>query len=667
MALKLLTSRTFLTGVSFCSGTYLANKFNESNPELLLSRVFAKQMNIKTDISSQISILSFMNNPTNIINWLKISKEKIKPMDYDQWLSTISKSEIFFMEKSIFSVISNKKEELSKKILSSSDAKKTIEEILQIYGNTIEAQHKIDKYIDEHIEKNNWIDYASIEILKNIHVENSSSPLINMLIVSILSCPLDLIEVIDELNGLTSTDKVSTIKKYYSSLEQWEKNFIIESVIKIAIEELKSKGKINDFYARVKTQLLTHPIVLDNLNSNITEHVNSFMFILSKLPTEYVSKILRAYLTSKNDINLLITNVMNEFGIVGIKLCQFYSEYPAMPAQYKKILQKFKESNEKMSYIDISKKIICSENTYLGKMLGVGSVKQVHLVKTDDKVSILGFTKNNIETDSQLILDILKQIPAYRKISRDFKQIILEELILLNESSAFNELSSIERFRNSNCLLFPEILDVSICTIQREFIRGTTISKLHETKQITKEITELIKKLHISTIECAFYDKLVFSDFHFGNVIYNSEYKKLVIIDAGQTTKVTSEDLNLFLVLILDLASKNNYMHQIFIDKLSERFGKQIKLDDSKYKSAYSMPMNISVSYILKLLEESGYELPVGFTACGKMLDIVCSQINLLGLDDKYFTDAMKSIIKSKLTYSDYLSIGYKYVINFGK
>jgi hypothetical protein len=162
-----------------------------------------------------------------------------------------------------------------------------------------------------------------------------------MIIVSILTCPINLIEVIDELNGFTDTNKVSIIKKYYSNLEQWEKNFIIESVIKIIIEKLKSENKINEFYSQIKTQVLTNQLVKDNMENNILQHVNSFMFILEKLPSENVSKILRAYLMSKNNVESLITNTMNEFGIVGIKLCQFYSEYPAMPTQYKKILQKF--------------------------------------------------------------------------------------------------------------------------------------------------------------------------------------------------------------------------------------------------------------------------------------------------------------------------------------
>jgi hypothetical protein len=92
MVSKLLTNRIFLSGISFSSGLYLANKFNESNPELLLSRVFSDSIAKKPDISSQISIISYMNNPTNIINWLKLDKENTKPMDYAHWLNTIEKS-----------------------------------------------------------------------------------------------------------------------------------------------------------------------------------------------------------------------------------------------------------------------------------------------------------------------------------------------------------------------------------------------------------------------------------------------------------------------------------------------------------------------------------------------------------------------------------------------
>jgi predicted unusual protein kinase regulating ubiquinone biosynthesis (AarF/ABC1/UbiB family) len=266
-----------------------------------------------------------------------------------------------------------------------------------------------------------------------------------------------------------------------------------------------------------------------------------------------------------------------------------------------------------------------------------------------------------------MILNILKQLPKFKILALNFKKIISEELNLLNEYKAFNKLSSIERLRNSDYFLFPEILDVSISTIQREFIKGNTIGKLLETKNINKQLLNKIKKLHCLTIQCAFYDNLIFSDFHLGNIIYNQDLDKLVIIDAGQFTKVLEEDLTLFMWLIVDLVSKKKYIHDIFINKLKTFTKSNLEYDIEEYNKAYQMSIDKSIYFIMDLLEKTGYKLPSSFVACSKMLDLIQSQITLLNLEDVYFIDEIKKILSSKITYYDYISIAQYYMSNFGK
>lgn len=664
MLKRLVKNRVLQSTIAFCSGIYISNKFNEKHPELLLSRIFKTKMNKTRDLESQINIISFMDNPTNINNWIRLNKgNKTTKLSYEQWLETINKSKILFLEKSFFGIISLAKEDIVKKICKTDNPKKAIEEILQIYGHTIEAKYKIDEYIDKYIAENKWISYSDINLLKNIHIENSSSAIINMLIISILTCPLDITEVINELLSHSKTNKVEILKEYFDKLTIQEKEYVIESVIMYGLEELYRTNQQKIFYDKIKEQLMSNSLI----GVKMKNYVDSFIFILSKLPMDKTSKIVRSFLMNKHDETLLIKSIINEFGIVGIKIAQYYSEYPTIPEYYKNILRNFKEENVKMSYFDIANKINSEDNCSLGKVIGIGSVKQVHLMKHNENTSILGFTKANIETDTQIILDILKKIPEYAKMANDFKKIISEKLILFNEYNAFNKLASIDRFRNSDCFIFPEILDVSIFTIQREFIEGNTIGKLHQTNAITDKLLSKIKKLHILTIEAAFYDKLIFSDLHFGNIIYNQNCDKLVIIDAGQSTKVPEEDLTLFIWLMVDLVSKNNYMHKIFIDKLNEHTKSNFNYDLQEYRKAYQMPINEAILYIMTFLEKVGYNLPVGFTVTAKMLEIIRSQILYLGLNEDYFVETLKNIIKTKITYSDYMKVIYSYTLNLGK
>jgi len=170
MLSKLIKNRLLISSFSFGLGLYANTIIAEKHPEIFLNKILKKKIANTKDLETKINIISFMDNPTNIINWLKISNNnnKLQKLSYEEWLDTIKKTKIYFLEKSLFGKISNIKDELAKKISLSQDANKSIEQILKIYGNTIECQFKIDEYIDNYIKNNKWIKYDDIKLLQNI-------------------------------------------------------------------------------------------------------------------------------------------------------------------------------------------------------------------------------------------------------------------------------------------------------------------------------------------------------------------------------------------------------------------------------------------------------------------------------------------------------------------
>ena len=613
----------------------------------------------RTDIIHKIEYPLDITSGSNI--------ESPKHLTYDEWITIVKKADRKIFKQSIFGRIDEYKNNAFIALKTKyNEPNLMINEIIRLYGNSIEAYNKINEYIEEYIEANEWISCESLDILKNYDFARSKSPIINTLINAILICPIPIDKVIAEL--YSDSQNVQIIKSYFDKLSKEEKDFVVLSVLTQLVYYTRKMNKHDELKQHI-LNMCDSPMV----SQLIKDKIDTLIAIFNNLKPETCAQIIKNMIINKDNENQMILEMIDILGPIGIKIAQLFAEDPLISVEWKNLLKHCQEKNKKLSYIDIYSNInMYGSMTHFGKCLGVGSIKQVHLIKNNDKIMILGIKKNKTEERSKEIINAIKIIPEFKKLAKDFEKIVKTEMNLNDEVDGYDVIKT-PRFMNSNLLSFPDIYDASSNSILRENIKGKTIAKLVENNKLANDVCDMIIKMHELIIQSAFIDNIVFSDLHFGNFIFNEDTNTFVVIDVGQYATTNKENIITYMWMIADVMSEKKYLHIVNMNGLIKFL--KIKNDDmNKVENIFLEAYKITekknrILHVLSSLNSLGYNTPSIFMSLSKMIDVIIQQKKIIkelkksNEDiDEVISNILTDIFKQNMIYSDYLSIGSAYV-----
>lgn len=603
----------------------------------------------------------------NIKRKLNISTNNNCKFSYEQWKKNILSCEKIFKEYN-YEYIEDKKEELLKKVFAETNTNQLaiINSIIDIYGNTVESKYIIENYIENLIKNNKWIKNESFKILKCYSFSNIS--LIKQLIIKgICSCPNEPIIILESLLFKKNYDNI--LQKYFDKLNMKDKDYVITDVIIKFVEYIKNNKDVHFMHNKLNSILENVFKVNKLLKELIFDKLDDIVDFLSNIDTNILSEIIKQMIVHKNNSTQMITGIIESLGIVGIKIAQFFAENNNIPKEWKHVISQSRENNKPSSLLEFSKNFSIYSPFYeIGRCLGVGSVKQVHLIRdVSGKIYVFSQLKKNCEKKAKNIIQSLKKIRSYSKFACDMEKIIESEINFNNEKKSF-DLIKTPIFKKSNILIFPEIIYSSSNSIIRSYTEGQTILSLVHENKINDQIKSLISQLHILLVKTLLEDKIVFSDIHLGNVVYHEHIHKLSIIDVGQYLRLNDIDIKTALLMIADISKKKEYIHTLNINHLGNIL--QIKKDDLEkinkvFKDSYKMKQSDAINNITRYIHDIGYQLSDSLMRIFKMINLIIQQKETFNLDND-ISDLIVSYFKKQSTYFDYGKLLYNYVIKLG-
>lgn len=612
-----------------------------------------------------------ISDPFNIE---KVFQQTVKLSDashkltIDEWEECVKKFDMYLRSGSLLGSLNTiKAKALEAQILLNIPLDKIIVQIINIYGDTIEAKEQIDNIVEKYIEKTGFVQFKILEDISRYSFSDFGSPTTKMIIGSLLLYPLDKHNIFEVLLDNIETDSIGLkiIKKHYDELSEYQKQKVLESVFIRITKEIKYSQN-NEHMKDLITKTVQNNDMLKSIVCN-QGRIDQLILFIANLDTLTIAQLMMALTTKKGDA--MIAECIDVLGPIGIKLAQLYAEDAQVTAEWKNIIARTKEKNKPSTTVDIYHNIRnYGSFEEIGKCIGVGSIKQVHIVRPKDGVyHILGIRKLNCESKAKAVLNALKHIPEFRQIAVDLEKIIDSEVNLNDEAYAFDSIQT-SRFQESGIIAFPEVVSSSLSTIFRTMINGDTINAMHSQGRLDEDIKRVISQFHTLTLDTCFRDGIVFSDLHMGNITFNEETKKITVIDVGQYKAITPGDRILSLWLMADLGSGKKFIHDANMSKLICLLNikeNDIKTVDDIFQDAYTCPVRERFSIVSNRLSLMGYFLPDSVMRICKMTDLVIQQREELGIKEntlKYIEDRFREII----SYTDIAHISFSWIRRFG-
>jgi len=613
---------------------------------------------------------AWISDPFNIE---KVFQNTVKLSDtshltIDEWEEGVKKINMYLQSGPLLGSLNKiKADALNAQMLLNIPLDKIINQIINIYGDTIEAKEYINNIIEKYIEKTGFVKFKILEDIACYSFLDFGSPTTKMIIGSLLSYPLDKHNMFGVLLGEIETDSIGLkiIKKHYDDLSEYQKHKVLEMVFIRITKEIKNSQNNENI-----KNLITYTVHNNDMLKSIVctpDRLEQLIIFINNLDILTVAQLMMALTTKKGDA--MIAECIDVIGPIGIKLAQLYAEDTKVSSKWKDIICSTKEKNKPSSIIEIYKNIRnYGSFEEIGKCIGVGSIKQVHFVKPKDGVyHILGIRKLNCESKAKTVLNALKYISGFRQIAIDLEKIIDSEVNLNDEAYAFDIIQT-NRFRESGIISFTTVVSSSLSTIFRTKIDGDTVNTLYSQGDLDDVAKDVISKFHTLTLDTCFEDSIVFSDLHMGNITFNKETKKITVIDVGQYKAITLDDKTISLWLMADLGSGKKFIHDATMNKLTCLL--KIKDDDIIkvdiiFQEAYTYPIRERFSVVSNQLAIIGYSLPDSVMRICKMTDLVIQQREELGIKE----DTLKYIenkFRETISYTDLTHISYLWLRRLG-
>ena len=531
----------------------------------------------------------------------------------------------------------------------------------KIYPDSFELKYKLlslldtEKYIDSKIliqtEDLKVNDLKTIELvgLKYLILSYPNKDNLISFIKEILS---DTIILIDDIENDTSRKLI--LNKLHS-LSTDIKNKLIQEIIYEIIITMDDNTII---------EILNKFIVNSSL---LNEHKINIIKIFSKLSPIMKSKIILnlIYFDINKDETQLLTNLIQDTGIVIIKLGQFLSDNKDFRLKYSSVLLHTLTNNNIDNIIDFWKNIpitLRHDIKSISHCKGSGSIKQIHkIIDTHNNIKLIASIKSNVLNDTVELLNALDEIKKIKNTVVNIGDLIYNELNLYQEYKSFEELRKNKHILNID---LPEVFYPTPNTMIRTFIDGSTLNNTI----ITDDIKNKLDKFHQGLITMLFDKNLILSDIHLGNIILSND--NLYLIDPAQLTHIKSAELNILSWILITITTDKNIdkYFKLLIEKLL-RYNLKHKYNDSECKKIISdlsymknelkniKNKKYRMLYLLNNLTSSNVIIPTSIFAFSKQYDGIQSQREQLHMSD--IDIYIQEHIKHHLSWFDYFDYIY--------
>jgi len=653
--------------------------------------------------------LDFYNNNNNFNTNI--------PFTIDKWVNTVNDISQKFENGLWNKTVIYMRNSLLEYIDEIPDLRMRLQGYRKIYSDSLELSVILEEQLENEMKKTGWI---SSDIL-NENILTSRSPSSNevkLLQLAIMSFPgpIDhLFEYLignininrlmsfintpaknaaeDSIKGVINIDNSNKkedieniendliknlikIKTQFDILHPSIQKYMLENVMAKLLTIVKNKNEGN-FVNILQKHLLTK--LSDN--KDIESLIDQLVKIFEALPPNIQSKMMLTALKKKNCDNNINSNyedikflkdLINDAGIVAIKLGQILSEEPKMPQKYRDIFSNLRDDNEPIGLLQYWESILPSMRnniSSLGILLGVGSVKQVQLIKLkdDNRIMAIAVIKKGSEDDVVSALDALSTIKEIKGIVSRIRKMVFKELDLWMEYESFEKIRR-SHYGKQDFITIPHISSVSLNCLIRDAISGKTLSKLLKSEN-SEEINKSLECLHRIAIRTAFEEGFIMSDMHLGNMIYvNTEGKgKLALFDPGQNDQITQKEATTLLWTLAALTSDVRILQ--FKNKvITELANVAYSNDHNKDKillilqECYDGCKQISepkkrFMHLISSAENKGVILPSGFFACAKMLDTLLSQAKTFNISG-VVEEEIAILLKQRIGWIDTINIG---------
>lgn len=551
----------------------------------------------------------------------------------------------------------------------------------KIFNNSIELSILYEEQLQQILKKDKWIDADLLNEFVDVNKASVSySNEFILLKIGLITYPKRHDQLFKYLNGDINVDQLMDnvndnniqieqsliiIKQKFNKLHPKVQEKLLEDVVIYL-------GKHTDFESIFENQLTEK--FYDN--QKLLSFVPQLVIIFKGLPKHIQAKMLITSIKQQNNHILndeirFLKKLLCDAGIVAIKLGQILAEDPAISPEYREILSDLRDDNQPSDILTFWSSILPSMRNdikSLGICLGVGSVKQVHLIKlNNDGVKAIAVIKQGSEDDVVSTIKALSNIKAINGVLSRIKKMVFKELDLWMEYESFDQLKKSE-YGKHHFISIPEVMNMSLNCLIREVADGKTLSNLAKTNQLDDHLLEKIKLLHEIAIKAAFEDGFIMSDLHLGNIIYDAENRKFVLFDPGQTEYINqyeSSALLWTLVALTDDKRMEQYRDYV-INELTN-----VAICDSQINktdvltACYEECKTITIPkrrfiYLISLAEKANIMLPSGFFACAKLLDSLTSQEKILAKIGTNITEKeIEKQFMKRLTIMNKLNLGY--------
>jgi predicted unusual protein kinase regulating ubiquinone biosynthesis (AarF/ABC1/UbiB family) len=563
----------------------------------------------------------------------------------------------------------------------------TLDERIIEYQQIIKDKHELKRILEEELAReiklNKYISTITLDkITVNFEQNNSFKQQLlsyaiaawpvaydRSILISILKGEQNVTDLLSKMNPDIQTSEWKQFKKNINRLanefrkfDKEERKEIITNAFTHIIESIrKNPNNISIFDTLIETQLASRLPAADT--EKVEDMKKDFINGVKQLPSHILAKMLVISMNNKLDKPSLLSGLFSCSGPVTIKLGQLLSETQEVPVEYRTQFANLKDNNKSAGLIDFYRSIPTSLKTdidQIGKCLGTGSVKQVHIAKLKDgKTCAINCTKAHLEDQANLILTILQKFPKdkYSILATQLREIVFNEINLYQEYKTNLEMTKKLNLSEAN-ITIPKVFTVTPNCIIREVADGKTLEQLSKEGLMDNILIDKIGKLHRSIIHYAFVDRFVLSDLHFGNIAYCSD--KLNIFDWGQNCTLKKRESTAIMWLLVALSDpqrektfKSSVVAKIAYSGISN---KQI-INFAYDKCVNGTNMKSKYMIFLNELKSHNVQVPTGYFAVAKMLDCLIEQEKQLKIEG-IVQDEMAKIFKKQLGYTDAAWIG---------